>query len=97
MAGRLLRRPSATSTASGKARKLDSVASITVSGRPPHKSVRTGLRPNTPPPMRVKNTVSTTAHSSTSQRFQNQRMQLSTRPSTMVSVATSGRHCSSKG
>ena len=97
MAGRLLRRPSATAMDSGKARKMDTVASSTVRGRPPQRSVRTCVRPSTPPPMRTKKTTMMATHIAASQGFQNTRMQLAIRPATMRLVASTGRQCSSNG
>ncbi len=97
IAGSRPRRPSATTTANGKAKKMDSVASITVRGRPPHRSVRTSDRPNTPPPMRMKNSARMPTHMSASQGFQKKRTQLRTSPPIMSDVATRGRHCSSNG
>ena len=83
--------------AMGKARKIDNVASMTVSGNPPQRSVRTSLRPKLPPPMRTKNTARMPTQRMASQGFQNQRMQLSTRPPTIRLVASRARHCSSNG
>ena len=97
MAGRFERRPSATTSAIGKAMAIDSVASSKVSGSPPQRSVSTLLRPSTLPYISVKKTASTPAHSSTSQGFQQKRTQLATSRLSISKVATSGRHCSSNG
>jgi len=96
-AGMSERLPSATIMASGKAATIDSVASSTVSGSPPQRSVGTGVRPKYSP-LSKPNTASITAsQSSTSQRLQSARVQLATSRATISSVATNGRHCSSKG
>jgi len=68
-----------------------------VSGRPPHRSVPTSVRPNQPPPMSTKNTASTMAQATISHLLHSGRMQLATSIATMIAVATSGRHCSSNG
>ena len=62
IAGRWLRRPSATRIAMGNARKIDKVASMTVSGRPPHRSVRTGVSPKMPPPISAKKVATPDPH-----------------------------------
>ncbi|MNV93569.1 hypothetical protein D3C71_1882770 [compost metagenome] len=91
------RRPSASSTASGQARTMDKVVSISVSGRPPQRSVGTGVRPATPPSIKAKNTAHTSTQASSSQRFQKRRMPLATTSSSNRPVASIGRHCSSSG
>ncbi len=97
IAGMLARRPSATTTAIGKAMVIEITVSITVSGRPPHWSVVTLARPRTPPLISVKKAASTATHSSASQGFQNQRMQLATTRPSSSRVASSARQCSGCG
>ncbi len=68
-----------------------------VSGRPPQRSVSTGVRPITPPFISTKKNASTASHSPTSQGFQKVRTQLATSSATSAMVAISGRHCWSNG
>ena len=96
IAGSDERRPSATRIDSGNANTTLKVASITVSGNPPHRSVGTVGRPR-PPPIRMKKAGITTSHSRPSHHFQNARMQLATSSPSSSTVAISGRHCCSKG
>ena len=82
IAGSLLRRPSATSTAIGKARKIDSVASITVSGRPPQQVGPHRRQAQHAAAHSTKKTASTATHIAASQGFQKVRMQLTTSAAT---------------
>ena len=81
----------------GKAAAMLSVDRSIVSGTPPQRGVSTGVRPATPPRIKMKKTASTATHATISQRLQSTRVQLAISITTISSVAISGRHCWSNG
>ena len=89
------RRPSATSTASGKAKARPKVDRISVIGRPPQLSCGTNSRPSTPPHISTPMAVSAAIQISTSSLRQNRRMaEMAYRPRNSA-ITMAGRHCSS--
>ena len=83
--------------AKGKAAAKDKVDSNKVSGKPPHKSVSTGVNPNKPPRIKLKHTSKLISHASAKPLCQYCRIQLSTSSTTIKIVASKGRHCSAFG
>ena len=97
VAGIVERRPSATTTAIGKAMAIDSTVSISVSGRPPHWSVGTRDRPNTPPSISTKKAAMPATQASASQGFQQRGLQLAITGVSSASIASTARQCSALG
>ncbi|MNW02970.1 hypothetical protein D3C71_1988330 [compost metagenome] len=76
---------------------MPNVARISVNGRPPQREFSTYVRPNTPPHIKSATAVRPPVQISASLPFQKRRMPLHAITPTRISVAISGRHCSSKG
>ena len=94
MIGRCERRPSASSTPHGNAQAMPKIARISVTGKPPHCSVRTGARPR-PPPISQNVSAMPTIQTSASIGRQNHLIADTTSSAHMIAMASAGRHCSS--